>query len=122
MNGQELKEVRKLLKLTSQAKAAEVLGVSANLIYQYEADRMTIPLAFELACAALLDNITPPGLARVYSFKVWDITKGDFVRPPTKSTAGRIAMARGEIDWQTAEMVPMSFLDQHGRYLPPATV
>jgi hypothetical protein len=60
-------------------------------------------------------------IVTVHHFVVWDISCGDWVRQPLKSTAERImevAQGKGRIGPGTAEEVDASELDMHGRYYP----
>jgi hypothetical protein len=57
----------------------------------------------------------------VHHFEVWDISRGDWVRQPLKSTAERImevTQGKGRIVPGTAEEVDAFELDVHGRYDP----
>ena len=54
----------------------------------------------------------------VHHFEVWDVTLGDWVRQPLKSTAERIQQVKGRIIPGTEEEVDPSALDAHGRYNP----
>jgi hypothetical protein len=55
------------------------------------------------------------------SLEVWDISRGDWVGQPLKSTAERImevTQGKGRIVPGTAEEVDAFELDMHGRYDP----
>jgi hypothetical protein len=57
----------------------------------------------------------------VHHFEVWDISRGDWVRQPLKSTAERImevTQGKGRIVPGTAEEVDTFQLDMRGRYDP----
>ncbi len=54
----------------------------------------------------------------VHKFRVWDVTKDEYVEQPLKSPADRIARIGGEIIPGTGEAVERSALDEHGRYNP----
>jgi hypothetical protein len=57
----------------------------------------------------------------VHHFEIWDISRGDWVRQPLKSTAERIMEAtrgKGRTVPGTAEEVDASELYIHGRYDP----
>ena len=57
-------------------------------------------------------------MTTVYFFQLWDQFTGDFVIQPRKSPADRIKEYGGTIIPGTAEEVPTSALDAHGRYNP----
>jgi hypothetical protein len=57
----------------------------------------------------------------VHHFEVWDISRGDWVTQPLKSTPERImevTKGKGRIVPGTAKDVDASELDMHGRYDP----
>jgi len=57
----------------------------------------------------------------VYSFEVFDTTKGDYLRKATsKRTAEDIKRYGGRVIPGTQQFVDRRALDEHGRYVPPA--
>jgi hypothetical protein len=54
----------------------------------------------------------------VYNFRKWAQAQGEHVIPPLKNPAARIKEIGGTILPDTAQDVPRSALDEHGRYDP----
>jgi hypothetical protein len=65
-------------------------------------------------------SATPGPRVIVHSMRVWDNQRGEDVVSPTKRTAENIALLGGQSIPGTAEIVPVSALDDQGRYRPPA--
>jgi hypothetical protein len=57
-------------------------------------------------------------MATVHSFRAWNQATGEMLTATSKSTAARIKAVGGEIIEGTAERVPVSALDEEGRYRP----
>lgn len=65
--------------------------------------------------------MSEPDMIAVYAFKVWDGFADTYNYPEFKSTKERIDRVRGVILDDTAENVPVSALDEDGRYIPQTT-
>jgi hypothetical protein len=65
-----------------------------------------------------LDTIKESGMVTVHQFRVWDITRDEYVIPSRKATAEFIRVAKGVIIPGTAEDVDLASLDRQERYDP----